>query len=118
MEDVLHAVDHGGTVGALGDVDDALQAQEIGTAMLGQDFQEERQRDGSDRRRTQDCEAGNPDVMAAVVARDGVIASLRLDTKPGLQVDTLCRRAGEPHVEQPLRIDLAEGRLAARRPRH
>ena len=38
MEDVLHAVDHGGPVGALGDVDDALQAQEIAAAVLGQNL--------------------------------------------------------------------------------
>jgi len=54
MEDVLHAMDHGGTVGALGDVDDALQAQEIAAAVLGQGLEQERQCDGSDRFLAQD----------------------------------------------------------------
>src|SRR4051794_32498852 len=42
VEDVLDAVDDGGPVGALGDVDDALQAQQVAAAVLGQRLQQQR----------------------------------------------------------------------------
>ena len=67
MEDVLHAVDHRRPVGALGDVDDALQAQEIGAAVLGQGLQQQRQRDSADRLLAQDGEAGDAGVVGGVV---------------------------------------------------
>ena len=47
VEDVLDAVDDGRTVGALGDVDDALQAQEVAAAMLGERLQQQREGDGA-----------------------------------------------------------------------
>jgi len=42
VKDVLHAVDHQRTVRTLGDVDDALEPQQVRTAMLGQSFEEQR----------------------------------------------------------------------------
>ena len=82
MEDVLHAVDHGRPVGALGDVDDALQAQEIAAAVLGQRLQQQRQGDGVHRLLAQDGEAGNARVVRAGSCRGRVRARGRAASRP------------------------------------
>ena len=49
VKNVLYPVDDGGLLRTLGDVHNALEAQQIRAAMLGQCFEKERQRDGLDR---------------------------------------------------------------------
>src|SRR5438874_1493821 len=44
MEHVLHAMDHRRPPGTLDDVDQALQPQQLGAAMLGSDLEEEAER--------------------------------------------------------------------------
>ena len=54
MKDVLHSVDDCRLVGALQNVDDAFESQEIAAAMLGKRLEKERQRHRPDRLSAQD----------------------------------------------------------------
>ena len=49
MHHVLDPMDHQGTVRFLGDLHNALEAQDIGTAMLGERFEKEREHHSLDR---------------------------------------------------------------------
>ena len=65
MEHVLHAVDQRRAAGTLDHVDQALQPQQLRAAMLGEDLQEEAQRDRVQRRAAAQAEGGHAVVMWA-----------------------------------------------------
>ena len=54
MKDVLQAVDYGRTLRTFDDINDALQTEQVGAAVLRQGFEKERQRNGLDRRGAHD----------------------------------------------------------------
>ena len=78
MKDMLHAVDHGRPLRALGDVDDALEPQRDVAAMLGERFEKERQRDGPDRPISHDRKGRDVGVvgMAVIVASSASHAAI------------------------------------------
>src|SRR4051812_35153921 len=76
VKDMLDAVNHRWPVRALRNIHDALEAQEIGPAMLGECFEKQRQRDGPDRLGAHDGTGFDAGVMR------GMRMSLGLPGKP------------------------------------
>ena len=66
MKDMLDAVDHRGPIGALENVHDALETENILAAVLGERFEEKRERDGPDRLFAHDRVSLNVGIMPRI----------------------------------------------------
>src|SRR5262245_24282210 len=109
MKDMLDAVDHRRPIGALYEVHNTLEAEEISAAVLGKRFEKEAQSDGPNRLPAHDRVGFDVGVMSGVGMPLGVLRQPGMDLKPrGLLIT-------EISAEEDWRIDPPTNRTQHRR---
>src|SRR6185295_7407760 len=79
MKDMLDAMDHRRPTGAFENVYDALKAEDIGAAVLGERFEKERQRHSPDRFPAHDRISLDVGIMASMCVAVGFLRQPRID---------------------------------------